>query len=372
MSVTVALSTALPRIARRTGALVALLATAACGDDEPTTPASREFLRGTAQDAQVGVVVNSLAKSISLFQLGDPEEQRQIALGASSAVTPTTVSIRGRRAIVPLGNAASVALIDLAGERVERFFTLPSGNATGGTFADDTTILVANLIDDYVGRATTGQASGAITQTAPVAPAPAQVLMARGRALVISGNLDADFAPIGNSVVTALDPATLAVLGTAQSGGTNAQSAAIGPDSLLYVLNTGDYVRQGSLTIVDPRTMAVVTTVADMGVGAGSITIDADGLAYISGYAFGTYVWDTRTRTFVRGADNPVCARLASDDSCRGAFDARADENGRVYQLFFGSQGLPPQIFVYSPGSFTLTDSIATAAGPSAIDIRKY
>ena len=50
-------------------------------------------------------------------------------------------------------------------------------------------------------------------------------------------------------------------------GGTNSTDAAVGPDGLLYVVNTGDYVGQGSLTIVNPATMAVVTTIPNMGVG---------------------------------------------------------------------------------------------------------
>ena len=119
--------------------------------------------------------------------------------------------------------------------------------------------------------------------------------------------------------------------------------------------------------------MQVVTTVPNMGTGAGAITIDANGLAYISAFFVGTVVWDTKTRAFVRGTNNPVCAKLASG-ACRGAFAATANASGDVYQAFFGSaqQGLAPYIFVYKAGTFALTDSIATGAGPSAIAIRTF
>ena len=156
-------------------------------------------------------------------------------------------------------------------------------------------------------------------------------------------------------------------------GGTNSTDAAVGPDGLLYVVNTGDYVGQGSLTIVNPATMAVVTTIPNMGVGPGAISIDASGLAYISGFFSGTLVWNTVTRAFVRGPDNPVCAKLPSG-SCRGAIAATTNGAGNLYQIFFGSssQNLPPYVFVFKPGTYTLSDSISVGTGPAGISIRSF
>jgi len=308
---------------------------------------------------------------LTLFQLGSPKTQRQIAFGTSSTVTPVGFSVRGHRVAVPLGNAASVALVDLDVTVVLRFFTFPSGNATGSVFADDTTIIAANSTLGTVGRMTVGQASDAIGATAPVAPQPTAVTMSGTRVLVTSANLDANFNPIGNSIVTAIDLKTMQVLGTATTGGANANDAALGPDGLLYVVNTGDFVSQGNLTIVNPATMQVVTTIPNMGVGPGAISIDAAGRAYISSFVFGTVVWDTKTRTFVRGPDNPICAKLA-DGSCRGAFAATANAAGDVYQAFFGSATQAPYIFVFKAGAFTLTDSVAVGSGPSAIAIRTF
>jgi hypothetical protein len=94
-------------------------------------------------------------------------------------------------------------------------------------------------------------------------------------------------------------------------------------------------------------------------------------LAYISGFLFGTTVWNTTTRQFVRGPDNPICAKLASG-GCRGAFAATTDKAGNVYQAFFGTSSLPAQLFVYKAGTFALTDSVAVGAGPSALTIRVF
>ena len=146
-----------------------LAAAVSCGDDsvEPIAPG---FLGGTSSNHEVGVVVNSTGKSVTLFQLGSPATQQQIALGTSSTVTPTGLAVRGRRAAVPLGNAASVALINLETSSIQRFFVFSSGNATGAAFSDDTTIIVANTTRGVVGRVTMGQSGDAIGNTVTVAP----------------------------------------------------------------------------------------------------------------------------------------------------------------------------------------------------------
>jgi hypothetical protein len=361
----------------RPSSLIALLVAATlagCGSDG-TGPA-REFLDGTPRDPQIGLVVNSTGKALTMFQLGDPSMVHAIPFGASSAITPTGMTIDGSRAAVPLGNAASVALVDLRTEQIERIFTFPSGNATGATFADATTLLAANTTDDYLGRVTLNQAASDITETVAVAPAPTAVVMAGGRAFVISGNLDENFTPLGNGIVTAVDPVTLEVLGTIEAGGTNTSAGAVAPNGLLYVVNTEDFVADASVTVIDPAALQAVRTVHGFGPGAGSIHIDDAGLAYLSSFGGGTVVWNTATEAFVRGPADPVCARLtpAIGSPCRGAFDATRAKDGTVYQTFFGSasESLSPYVFVYDPGTYDLTDSVAVGVGPSAIEIRTF
>jgi hypothetical protein len=359
---------------------LALLLTAGlaggCGNDDSVAPVTRGFLEGTESNPQIGLVVNSTGKALTLFQLGDPTETREIPFGASSAVTPVGLVFRGTHAVVPLGNAASAALVDLEGLRIDRFFTFPSGNATGAAFVDDNTFLVTNLIDNYVGKATLDQADPAITDTVSVAaPGPTAIVVAGGRAFVASSNLDETFTPLGPGIVTVIDPATMTPLDTIESGGTNSSAAAVGPDGLVYVVNTGDFVADGTLTVIDPATLEVIATYAGFGPGPGAIEIDADGLAYVSGFFTGTVVWDTKTHTFVRDATNPVCARLATRPGtpCRGAFGAARASDGSIYQAFFGSasESLPPYVFVYSP-TYELVDSITVGVGPASIDIGTF
>ncbi len=364
-----------PRPARAPRACVALVlaAAAGCGSDGVTNPVAPGFLGGTSTEHQIGVVLNSTGKALTLFQVGSPTTTQTVALGSSSTVTPVSFSLRGRRAAVPLGNAASVALVDLAAGTVTRFFTFASGNATGSAWADDSTVIAANTNANTVGRFRVGQAADAITTTVGVAIGPTEVVVTGGRAFVVSAN-DANFPATKNGVVTAIDPATMTVTGTVSTGGTNPTSAAVGPGGKIYVVNTGDYVNPGSLTIINPSTLTAEATVTGMGVGPGGITIDANGLAYISGFYFGTLVWNTQTRQFVRGPSNPVCAPIGTTGTCRGAFGAAVTSNGTLYQAFFGSasKGLAPQVFVYGAGTFALRDSVPVGAGPAEIQIRTF
>lgn len=361
---------------------IGVLTLGACDGDGPTD-AVRDFLQGTRDEAEIGLVVRSTGKALTLFQLGEPAQTREVAFGASSDVTPVGMAVRGTRAIVPLGNAASVAVVDLETQRIERFFLFPNGNATGAAWVNDTTVLVSNIQQGYVGKFTLRQANDTIKQT--VSGPAGDIHVAGNRALVVSSNYD--FAvkyPLGfrQGTVTAVDIPTMTVVGSVGVG-TNSQSGAIGADGLLYVLNTGNYFAPGvapipgSISVVNPQTLQVVSTHEGFGNGPGSIMIDGE-LAYISGFFFGTLVWNTRTRQFVRGPENPVCAKVANATTgaqvCRGAFDNDTDEEGNLYQTFFGSarNNLKPWVFKYRAGTYELIDSIAVGAGPTAIEIRKF
>ncbi len=355
--------------------VLAAAVAAGCSSDSVTNPVAQGFLGGTPTEHQIGVVLNSTGKALTLFQVGSPATTKVVALGTSSTVTPVGFSLRGTRAAVPLGDAASVALVDLSAGTVTRYFTFPSGNATGSAWVDDSTIIAANPNTNTVGRIRVGQAGDAITTTVGVAPGPTAVAVVNGRAFVVSSNLDpVTYSALGPGVVTEIDPATMTVVGTVNTGDTNPTDVAVGPDGKLYVVNTTDTYAGGSLTIINPSTLAVEANVTGMGAGPGAITFDGNGLAYVSGFYFGTIVWNSGTRQFVRGPSNPVCAPIGTTGKCRGAFGAAPASDGTLYQAFFGSAstGLAPQVFVYSPGTFALRDSVAAGAGPAEIQIRTF
>ncbi len=333
-----------------------------------------DFIGGTPTDAQIGVVVNSTSNSIRLFQLGAPTEIRDIELGASGTVTATGISVRGDRGVVPLGNAASVAVLDMRTQEIDAYFLFASGNATGSTFVDDDVVLVANQTTDELGRFAISQSSPDITQTVAVTQFPTDVIaISDSLALVVSGNLDDSYAPAGDGVITGVDPRTMTVVGTASTGGQNPQFGSLGPDGLLYVINTGNYVDPSTLAIIDPATMTRVKLIGGFPSGSGDIHVDAEGLVYVSAFFGGTVVWNSTTEVFVRDGADPVCAPVAGG-GCRGAFSTYTSADGSLYQAFFGSasEGLDPQIFVYEAGTFALTDSVASGQGPVGIEIATF
>ena len=333
-----------------------------------------DFLDGTVGDPEIGIIVNSSGNALRLFQLGDPGSQRDIALGASSAVTPTGISVRGEIGAVPLGNAASVAVIDLRSRQIRSFFLFESGNATGSAFVDDATVLVANQQTDQVGRFALGQSGDAITDLVSVTQFPAGIVpFSESLAFVISSNLDDNYASAGDGVVTAIDPRAMSVTGSIGTGGANPQFGAVGPDGMLYVMNTGDYVNPSTVAIIDPRTLERVEVVGGFPPGSGHLHISRDGTLFASAFSAGTVAWNTATRSFVRGPSDPICAPLEGG-VCRGAFSAYTASDGSLYQTFFGStrQGLPPWVFRYEPGSYALADSIAPGRGPVGLEIRSF
>jgi hypothetical protein len=346
----------------------------ACSSDTSTGPTASSFLKGTNGNAQIGLVLNSTSPALTMFQLGAPHgTQQTVPFGASSSITPVGFSINGTTAVVPLGDVASVAVVNLNTLGIS-YFLFNSGNATGQAFIDANTVVVGNLTENYVGAFTLTQSSSTIGDSTPVAPGPTDIEAANGNAYVISENLDINSNPLGNGVVTKMNGHTLAVLATASTGGTNATAAAVGPDGRLYVVNTGDYVGQSSLTVLDTATLSPVGngTYPNFGVGAGAIQIDKNGLAYVSGFFSGTVVWNTVTQSFVRSASSPLCVLL--NGSCLGAFGAATDAAGDVYQAYFGTQGGKPWVYVYSyaGGSYTLSDSISAGQGPSEIRIATF
>ena len=348
----------------------------ACSNSDTGPAAERTFLSGTTGDPGIALTVSSSRNALLMLQTGAPTTRIEIPLGASSTVTPVDFAVRGTKASIPLGNAASVALVDLSTQRIERFFTFASGNATGSAWADDSTIIACNQSKNYCGRIRTGRTTNTITDTVRVAAFPTDVEVVSGRVFVISSNLDANYQQIGNGIVTEVNPATNTVVRTFTVGPNPQYAAPTADGTRLLVTNSGDYgSNNGSLSIVNLTANTVEAPISGFGDFPGPIAIDALGRVFVSSFSFGTIVWDSNARTFLRGTSNPICAKALSSSGtsvCRGSSGAMLAPNGKLVQAFFGSSSQPSQLFVYDGTTFALRDSIAMPLYTNGVRLQTF
>jgi hypothetical protein len=371
-----------PRFApvwRATVGTLALTLLTGCGDSAGGTglPDASPFLQGTTSDRGIALSISSIRRSLLMVQTGSPTNRVEIPLGSSTTITPVDLSVRGTRAAVPLGNAASLALLDLNAARVDRVFTFPAGNATGSAWVNDTTIVVCNQTDDYCGRVRTGQTQLTIGDTVRVTQFPTDVLVAGGRVFVVSSNLDDNFSPAGNGVVTELSSTTNRIARTFTVGRNPQAIAASADGTRLFVTNSGDFgANNGTLSVINLTTNVADSPVTGFGEFPGPVTVDATGRVFVSSFDYGTIVWNRTTRAFLRGVGNTVCARVSASptSACRGASGAAIAANGTLYQSFFGSaaQSQPSYLFAFDGTTFALRDSVPMPVGTNGVRIQTF
>ena len=88
---------------RRLGSTLGVLFLAACGGDgtEPLPP----------ETAEVGVVLGSVDRSLTVFEVENPTQTRMVGVGLDGS--PVSMAVRGNLAAVPLGIVPAVAVVDL-------------------------------------------------------------------------------------------------------------------------------------------------------------------------------------------------------------------------------------------------------------------
>jgi hypothetical protein len=332
-----------------------------------------EFLAGTRRNRQIGIVLDSAGRSLLLFQLGNLGEQRPLALPEAAASTPADFAIREYDAAVALGDAGAVALVDLAVDsgdrRADRLAAFPGrGRVAAVAFVNRDTVLAADTTGT-VAQIAFGDGGGSVLRTVAVAPGPRKILVALDRAYVLSDNAG------GEGVITVLNSHTVEVLATIPTGGRNPRDMTFGSTDRLYVLNAGVAPLGGSLSEISPLRAELRETIPGMGRDPSRVFADGRGRVYISSRAYGTIVWDLRRRDFLEdhGPDRPVC-----DAPCRGATDARSNEQGDLYQLTPGDGGASlVRIWSYREGEgYRNPDegpaSIAAGAYATRIQIRRF
>jgi hypothetical protein len=309
-----------PRHTTLTTSLVIATLLACARAQEPLPPAEEALL-----------VVDSTAAALEVIPVQSPASATVIPLGAVSA-TPSGVSALNGWAVVPLGAADAVAIVDLQARTLARTIQLATGSgATGSAIVDDSIAYVANPGLNSVTRL--NYLTGDTTTGLSVGRYPQAVVFTRGRLFVLNGNLPA-ITPPGPSWISVVDPITNRLASGIDSillpGPGNARFGTVPTDGVLYVMNTGpdDGVTEGRLTLIDPVGRSELGNFVGFGNAPGPVATNGTDRLYVSSYTEGLMVFDLLNRTILRGAGNGVPVPTNSG--------VAVDSHERVYALEAG------------------------------------
>lgn len=330
---------------RRTAAALALgacMLASACEDD-PIRPSGGD-------PREYGVVLNSTGLSLTVFPVDAPDSSYTIPLGPSG--TPATQAVRGGIALVPLGTTSAVAVVDLAAGTVLRTIPLPTnGGATGVAIANDSMAFVANPELNSVSPV--NYRSGTALTPIAVGPYPQSLEALGDRVFVLEANL-ASFEVQGVSSISVIDADALEVDASFALGGRNAGDALVSGDSVLYVLNRGDFGDDnGSVSVIRLPVAAEADHHEGFGGGTGTLAEFGPGADLaVSSYLYGVALFDPQAGSFIVGPEDGVTPPGASNVLAVGT-----DSEDRIYVVGAGN--------CIAPGVVQrVTGSLAAPTGP--------
>ena len=329
--------------------LVASLLVAAC--DSSTAPEDMPL-------QEVGVVVNSGDRSLTVFRVEDLSVRSTIGLGPDGS--PVTLAVRGGIAVVPLGSVPAAAVVDLAAGRLARTVALPEGSgATGVAFANDSVALVAN--PNLGSVSTINVRTGARGPDIVVGRFPQAALSVNDTVFVLNAELGPDFQPAGPGTVSVIAGSPLRVVRTITLRGTNPGAAALGPGGRVYVINSGRFGRsEGTLSVIERASLTEVAHHTGFLSFPGSVAAGADNRVYVAGFDIGVLVWDAQASTFIHGPAN-----LIAPGDVRSTSGLALDAMGRLYALRPECQR-PGVAYRFAP-TFLVEQSVPVGICPLAI-----
>jgi hypothetical protein len=311
------------RQARAVPRALALLAAgllAACADTNAPAPAPEEVL----------LVVNTRGNSLSILPIDPVGPPKNVALGGVGS-RPNGVAARGEIALVPLGSANAVAVVNLRERRLLDRIPLPAGSgATGVAVINDSIAYVGNPGLNSVSRV--NYLDGTEVEV-PVGIRPLGIIFVRGRVFVLNGNVDPSGVPLGASWITVLDPATnrpaSGVDSIALAGPGGAAFATPAADGQFYVVSRGTPgLADSRLSAVDPLARVETASFAGLGTTPGDLISNGGARVFVSSLREGVLEFNTDSNDVVRGVGEGV--EIASNSG------VAVDSDRRLYAISAG------------------------------------
>ncbi|NIR46404.1 MAG: YncE family protein [Gemmatimonadetes bacterium] len=338
------------KLAQFAASITVLVAPAFLACDDGTGP---NLPTGT----ETAVVVNSIDLSITVFPTDTPT--KTLAIGLAPTGSPVSVAARNNLVVVPMGFLAAAAIIDLRTGMVTTVPLPENSGATGAAFLNDSIVYVGNPNLNTVSRINVQ--SGTHEAEIDVGIYPQAIAVTVERILVMNAELDENFQPAREGVVSVIDPSSNSVVGSFSLGGFN-PSAAEFRDGLLYIVNSGRFgMGDGSLSVVNPSTPDEIEHHVGFGEFPGDIAFDDAGDAYVSSFFYGIAVWDAAAESFVHPPDDPLVIGGHTTASGLG-FDA----DGRLYSLAPGDC-VSPGVVVRAEADLSFDREIEVGVCPIAI-----
>ena len=216
---------------------------------------------------------------------------------------------------------------------------LVSAGSTSDTFALAASGAAATIQDDSIAWITMG---GTVARanyrthrasTVTVGGITTDAVVTAGSVFVVTA------AAGGASWIAVIDPARDSVVDSIPLTGTYAGSAALGGDSLLYVVTPGAQGQaDGRVSVVDPSTHRELAVINGLGEGVGDPLYHPSGRLLIASLTDGILEVNTLTRSVTRGPGH------GAKPGGHGVSALALDNRGRVYAGDAGSCLAPPGV----------------------------
>ena len=308
--------------------------------------------------AAVGIVVSSVDRALTIFDVEAPEQSFSIGLAPDGS--PVTLAVRGTLVAVPLGTVPALAVADLETRAVVRTVPLPEGSgATGVAFLNDSIAIVANpslntVTPVNVLRGTRGE-------DLQVGAYPQSVVAVPDTVFVLNATLGPDFNPAGPATVSVITGTPTSVVRTITLSGLNAGAGVATSDGRLIVVNAGSFgAANGSISIVSRSTLMESQHVTGFGDFPGAVAIGPNGQIHVASFSYGVAIWDPSTSAFVRAPDQAIQPGGVASASGLGF-----DEDGRLYTLM--PECREPSRALRLTATFTVDVEIPTGICPFGI-----